>query len=119
MPCSKREISNPYAHLMGKNSAHTRYMWCLFQAAVSQILLDGLGNWRNPHIHEAELAELLLSLSQFFGSAFRQQQPFQFLISNNYITCARKEMLPITFKPTKLHKHPSDGAYEVTPGWVQ
>lgn len=37
--------------------------------------------------------------------------PFQLLISNNYVTCGRKEMLPITFKPTKLHKHPSDRAY--------
>lgn len=40
-------------------------------------------HWRNPHIHETETAQLPLSLSQFFGSAFRRQQSFQFLISNN------------------------------------
>lgn len=120
MPCSKREIANPYTQLMGKNSVvHTldacgassklqsvRFYTRLDQAPLIRAKashkhfnawltlclsdrpqppqeLDGLDNWRNPQIHEAEIAELLLSLSQFFDSAFRQQQPFPFLISNN------------------------------------
>lgn len=73
--------------------------------------LDGLGHRRNPHIREAETAQLPLSLSQFFASAFGQQQPLQFLISNNQVTSMRRQMSPTTVKAAKLHRLPSGRAW--------